>query len=743
MRKHLRKIRFHLESLPCLILLTGILNGFSGIYFCGESLNADLIYLLPVPGILIAGILYGVRTCCSRFIPATVLAVLSSFLILPEKNERFSERVMNRYERYGGTAVFQLTESSLCGGKPEWIDNAPYFIQAELKSVASGFPEKMQPAKERVLLTISPGSKDLNRRGYGDIIRANGWFEKISPPIFRGSFDFPAYAKARNCSLQFHAESFEILSTGKGFLRRLFDWRGNFLGKLTGWMSNETARDMTPALLFGIRQTVSGKIKNDFLFSGTLHILSVSGFHIGLFFLAAMFFLSVLPYRFRWAIAPFPVLLYAVSTGMQAPAFRAFLMLLLWCGSHVLLQKSRGSNSLAAAAGIILLLNPYQLFDIGFLYSFLCVFFLILCSGFFGEIRSALMLQEMFYPDRRSISFRKILSWLTVLTGVSLTAWICSMAISLSCQSLFTPWAVPAYLLMLPFTWFCFILFLPGILLQWIPGAAELSGWLIQPALIISADIAGNFADLGIIYVIPPPVWLSAIFLIALAGIFIFRRNLYSGICALILFLCGFLMMFPITVPEPEIAILRNGAAPVPAVIFCDPGARHAIVWNVPAGKTARLVSDYLKTKGISGIDEIHFDSARSEICGGGMLLTKIHGSKAVYFHTSVTAAAKNASQILTEFPPGNSQPVLTMQKRKDHISVTPGLGGFRGLELRRYSSPDKGDILELHSGEKILFRKEYPFSNELIADRLILTGQKKAVLRSHLSKGIHQEFPE
>ena len=147
-------------------------------------------------------------------------------------------------------------------------------------------------------------------------------------------------------------------------------------------------------------------------------------------------------------------------------------------------------NSLAAAAGIILLLNPYQLYDVGFIYSFLCVFFLILSSGFFRRISDAVTVRDQFVQNRKRVTVRRVCAKIVLAVGVSLAAWLCSMVVSLHFQSLFTPWAVPAYLLMLPVTWFCFALFLPAVLLQWIPGAVELIGKLLAPALKFCAWIA-------------------------------------------------------------------------------------------------------------------------------------------------------------------------------------------------------------------------------------------------------------
>ena len=471
-------------------------------------------------------------------------------------------------------------------------------------------------------------------------------------------------------------------------------------------------------------------------------MLSVSGFHVGLFFAAIMFFCSFLPYRIRWSLAPFPVFLYTLSTGMQAPAFRAFLMLTLWCFAHLFLRNNKGINTLAAAAGFILLLNPYQLLDIGFIYSFLCVFFLILSSDFFRRVSNAMTVRENFLQNRKRFSFRRLLNLFVISTGVSIAAWLCSLVISLRFQSLFTPWAVPAYILMLPVTWYCFALFIPAIILQWIPGVPEFLGVMIAPSLKLCAAIAEQFADAGAFYSAPPPKWLGIIFLSALAGVLCFRRKIFFASAAVILFLSGFFLFFRFPVSDPEIVILRNGAAAEPAILLCNPASKSAIVWNVPQGDTARLISDYLKSSGINRIEEGHFDSARSELCGGGQFLFSIYPPDAVYFHGKIRKNAETARKLQRKYPEPESRPLLKLSREKNYVEVIPRIAGMKQVKLRKIISPDKGIILEItHSGQTL--RREYPFSNKITVERITLPAQRKAEWKSLLSTEIHQVFPE
>ena len=734
MRSYLPRLRNWLEGYPCLVIFLGILNGFAGYYlFPGKGYG--ILFLTAVPGLLLAWGLFGLPNCCRRFVPAVILAIFSALLHQSFRSQDFDFAIGPTGKR-GAEALFQLKDSSLCGGVPDRFRNAPYYIQAELKGIFDPGTGQFSEKTGNVLLTVSPGSQALESAGYNDLIRCEGYFSRIPQKILHGTFDFESYALARGSSMLFHAESFELERRGGGLLRRLYDLRGHVLSDLIAGMESERAAEMAPALFFGIRQTIPRDLKNDFLLSGTLHILSVSGFHIGLFFLAVMFFFRWIPYHIRWFAAPVPVFIYAVSTGIQAPAFRSFIMLLCWCLSHVFLKKNKSGNVLATAAILILLIQPYQLFDTGFLYSFGCVFFLIFSTDFFRRINSALLVREQFQAERKRVSLLRARNSVILATGTAVTAWLCGMELTLLFQSLFTPYAVPAYLLMSPAVLICFLLFLPGLFLSGIPGVTECFGELMEFPLWLTAEIAEMFSGFGALYVPPPPIWLVILFLASVAGVLLFRQKRFLYLSAAVMFVSGVFSLFPLPVPEPEIAVIRQGGAPEPAVVFCDPVSRRAYLWNLPFGRTSQLVSDYLRTRGIGEVEEIHLDSVRKEICGGTELFLKRTGSKAVYFSAEIPGNAKTALELRKAVPRLDSAPVMKLQREKDTVSCVPGIAGMEGILLRKKISEDSGIILECERDGKLLFRKEIPYSNALILERFpIKPAQKKEVPRPPLSR--------
>ncbi len=137
------------------------------------------------------------------------------------------------------------------------------------------------------------------------------------------------------------------------------------------------------ALLTGEKGDLSSDEKAAFSRSGLSHIMAVSGLHVG--FIAAPFWIFI-PYFWtrksgKWIgliIFTSILLLYAVITGFSASVSRASLMAWLLTYSRLFHKMSNSFNLMGVAALILMLINPLQVFDVGFQLSFSAVFIILL-----------------------------------------------------------------------------------------------------------------------------------------------------------------------------------------------------------------------------------------------------------------------------------------------------------------------------------------------------------------------------
>ena len=128
-------------------------------------------------------------------------------------------------------------------------------------------------------------------------------------------------------------------------------------------------------ILLGKRNDVPTETLYIFRNSGTFHVLAVSGLHVGLvaMFCYLGFSLFQFPQKVLCLLTIIAVLIYACLIGFRPSVFRASLMAILFLVATLIDRDADIFNLLAFAALVLLLLNPQQVWDVGFQLSFVAV----------------------------------------------------------------------------------------------------------------------------------------------------------------------------------------------------------------------------------------------------------------------------------------------------------------------------------------------------------------------------------
>lgn len=139
-------------------------------------------------------------------------------------------------------------------------------------------------------------------------------------------------------------------------------------------------RNLLSGLFLGERQRLSKEITDVLRNTNTIHILAISGDHIG--FIALMFVgilrLALIPRKIASFIALACVIIYVSMIGWQAPTFRAVVMFGVFAAGWIIDRPTDIINTLALAAIVILIVTPSALFDAGFQLSFVIVLSLLI-----------------------------------------------------------------------------------------------------------------------------------------------------------------------------------------------------------------------------------------------------------------------------------------------------------------------------------------------------------------------------
>jgi ComEC/Rec2-related protein len=212
---------------------------------------------------------------------------------------------------------------------------------------------------------------------------------------------------------------------------------------------------LTRALMLGYRQELADRAEDAFRSTGTLHIIAISGAHVGM---VALFFLVPLKAtgcpQTRWILVLGPLLLlYALGTGLSASAVRACIMACTFWAAHLFRRQPDGPSALALAALLILVAVPGQLWEAGFLLSFgvvggLLVFYPILVRPLHAWIdRDPRPAGE---PSGWRRVGRSALRSFSSLLAVTVAAWLVSTPLIASFFHLFSPVALVANLAVVP-----------------------------------------------------------------------------------------------------------------------------------------------------------------------------------------------------------------------------------------------------------------------------------------------------
>ncbi len=186
------------------------------------------------------------------------------------------------------------------------------------------------------------------------------------------------------------------------------------------------------AVMLGERGPVPFEIRDRFRAVGVIHVLVVSGLHVGFIWLIGNFLLSPFPLRVRHALLLPLVAGYVLLTGAGVATVRAGVMAGVYSLAFVLNQPRNSRTALAAAALFLLLLNPMALFTAGFQLSFLIVLAIVTVAPLL----------------ERGLTF--LPRWLRLAVSVPLAAQLGAAPLVAWHFGFFSPAALPANIVIVP-----------------------------------------------------------------------------------------------------------------------------------------------------------------------------------------------------------------------------------------------------------------------------------------------------
>jgi competence protein ComEC len=166
--------------------------------------------------------------------------------------------------------------------------------------------------------------------------------------------------------------------TEQGVLqRKAGEFQKYMVDKLDSLHISDEEKAVLATLTLNYRRNMSKNVRMQFSVAGLSHLLSVSGFHVGIISMFISLMLFFMPERIRYLFTILLIWLFTYTTGLATAAVRAAIMISIYLAGKVFDRSPDRYNTLAGAAFCMLVYNPFYLFDVGFQLSYMAVFFIL------------------------------------------------------------------------------------------------------------------------------------------------------------------------------------------------------------------------------------------------------------------------------------------------------------------------------------------------------------------------------
>ncbi len=441
----------------------------------------------------------------------------------------------SRSARVSGVIVssLDLYESERGPRIPSWleVDNSRFVLKCERLQVG----DEWKTVSGRLSVDVKG---HLVHARIGDRIELLGKLSRPQPVRNPGGYDFQMALSRQGIDGLFrvsHPQAVQVLEDSGPFRWLIPRYRETTRLRVKQLFVQNLSEDscrLALSLLLGDRTQLQDEMRDRFVDSGTMHLLAISGLHVGI--LAGLITIVCRVFEFSPRTTTTSliliVILYAMLTNHRPPVLRASMLITVICLGTAGNRRIEPYSALAFCAGILLLWNPGNLFDIGAQLSFLAVGGIVWSSRaleanpFRAQSLGVPVAEEWRWVGRLS----PVASYLYQGYVVTSAIWLVTLPLTVATFHLVTPIGFVLNALLIPYIGVVlglgyFFLFC-GLL---IPSLTFLVGglfdWSMQGLLWI-VDWA-HHVPLGHFYCGATPIWWLVVYYLLIA----WNWNLYGS----------------------------------------------------------------------------------------------------------------------------------------------------------------------------------------------------------------------
>lgn len=313
---------------------------------------------------------------------------------------------------------------------------------------------------------------------YGSQIIINKPLQEIKNTGNPGSFDYKRYSLFQGITHQLYLRQEDYISLntngGSRWMKFIQSLRDHTLSVIRNNIRGEKEAGLAEALLIGYKNDLDKSLVQSYTNTGVVHIIAISGLHLGLIYWILVKLLQPLQRRKRWNwLRPLLIIaglwVFSCLAGAQPSVTRSALMFSCIAIGEAINRKGNIYNTLAFSALVLLCYNPFWIFDVGFQLSYAAV----LSLGLFSKPIYILF----FFKSR-------ILNTIWQLNAVTLAAQVLTLPFSIYYFHQFPNYFLLANIVAVPLSSFILIGEILLCIISFIPVVASLVGqlitWLIE-----------------------------------------------------------------------------------------------------------------------------------------------------------------------------------------------------------------------------------------------------------------------
>lgn len=342
-------------------------------------------------------------------------------------------------------------------------------IKASLISVLTS--EGIQPATTGLLLYLPVTTKQVPQ--VGDLIAGVSRLVPIPEPLNPGAFNYKEYLARKGVLRQgwMPEGSFSILSAKAP--RNIIYYselvRSHLLKIIGQKLTDRKINAVASAILLGYDELLDPELRRTYSGTGAMHVLCVSGLHVGIFYALFAALLFPLSRSRRGEVVKTIILLlliwsYACVTGLSASVARSATMFTFVAIGKGFQRRTSVLNSLLASAFFLLSINPYFLYEAGFQLSYAAVAGIVTFQPVLAQ----------WWPARN-----KVLIYIRDLLTVSVAAQMFTVPIIIAGFHQFPNYFILSNAVVIPLSFLILVSGMATLAFSWVPVAGDLLSWLL------------------------------------------------------------------------------------------------------------------------------------------------------------------------------------------------------------------------------------------------------------------------